>query len=197
MLTKEQVSKLLNRSLTTAENTNFSTYLNIAVKYLETLLCADLNERVEDRTFDVRDGYRTIFTDPFTQINTITVNGVEKAADTYSVRQFDKRSGSWYNSVVFKQHLDRDVEEITINADWGFTDCLPSDLQMLLAQLFNLVTELQTADDRVKSKKIEDFQVTYKDAQTYDEFVASNASVVRQYSVCSLGDIQNGHIYSL
>ncbi len=194
MLTKDQVSKLLNRPLTTAENTNFSTYLKIATERLEELLCFDLCINTPTRTYLVREGYRTVFTDVFNGSVTITIDGETVDTADYTVRQFDNLNGSWFNSIVFKKHLPREVEEIVVEAAWGFNG-LPVDLQLLLAKLFALNTQSQTADDRVKSKKIEDFTVSYNDQTTYDQFVMSNADVIRKYSICSMGDIQHGRVY--
>lgn len=42
IITKQQVSALLGRSLTTVEDTNFNLYLKIAVERLEDLLCLTL-----------------------------------------------------------------------------------------------------------------------------------------------------------
>jgi hypothetical protein len=196
MLSKEQISKLLNRPLTTAETNNFSSYLKIATERLEDLLCSDLSSESEERTYYAREGYRTIFTDPFTGTPVVTVDGTVQETDTYSVRQFDNRNGSWFNSIVFKCFLPRDTEEITVEADWGF-DCLPIDLQLLLSKLFAINTTEQTADNRVKSKKIEDFTVTYKDAPTYEEFVSSNSSTISKYSICGVGEVSHGPIYSV
>lgn len=42
ILTKQQIAALLGRSLSTVENTNFDTYLKIAIARLEDLLCTTL-----------------------------------------------------------------------------------------------------------------------------------------------------------
>ena len=190
MLTKDEIAKLLNRSLTESENTNFSLYLKIATKRLEQLLCMKLNNETEARSFFIREGYRTIFTDVFTGDVTVSVDGVEQEASTYSVRQFDNLNGDWFNSIVFKQHLPRTAEMITVTADWGFT-CLPSDLKLLLARLFEFSTD--NTDDRVKSKKIEDYSVTYSDKTAYDQLIESNSAIIDAYSVC-VRSIRNGNV---
>lgn len=196
MLTKEQVSKLLNRPLTTAENTNFSLYLKIATERLEELLCSNLCITEPTQTYLVREGYRTIFTDVFRGTPVLRINGEVVEASKYSVRQFDNLNGKWFNSIVFKQFLDRDVEEVTVEASWGF-GTLPSDLGLLLARLFALNTGAQTADERVKSKKIEDYSVTYNENSLFDQFKHDNMDVIYKYSLCSQGEIQHGSVYPI
>lgn len=186
MLTKEQISKLLNRSLTLAETNNFSLYIKIATEQLASLICMDLTSDSGTRAYSVRSGYRTIFTSPFTGTPTVTVDG--SSAGEYSVRQFDNLNGTWYNSIVFKKHLDRTAEQVEVTADWGF-DCLPVDLQSLLAELFDDVTN--HIDMRVKSKQIEDFSVTYNDMSNFDAIKTKHSTVISKYSVCN-GLVRHG-----
>lgn len=47
ILTKQQIEALLGRSLSEVENTNFTTYLNIAQARLEDLLCTTLTNPLE------------------------------------------------------------------------------------------------------------------------------------------------------
>lgn len=189
MLTQEQVSKLLGRSLTTLETDNFTLYLKIATQKLEELLCMTLCGDSDERTYETRDGYRTLYVDPFTDVNSITIDGNE--TEDYTIKQNDKFNGSWYNVIEFDRK--QTGKNVVVDADWGF-DSLPSDLQLLLAKLFAQGSVEQTSDSQVKSKKIEDFTVTYKDGATYDEFVLSNASVIDKYAQCSQGYIRHGEV---
>lgn len=195
MLTKDQVSKLLNRPLTTAENTNFSLYLDIATERLEELICSDLCIKTLTRTYEVRQGYRTIYTDIFRGTPVVSVDGTVQEATDYSVRQFDDLNGSWFNSIVFKKFLPRTAKEVTVEASWGF-GTLPSDLQLLLAKLFELNTKSQTEDERVRSKKIEDFSITKNDNTLFDQFKIDNADVLSKYSICLHSEVQHGGIYN-
>lgn len=191
MLTKEEMVKLLNRSLTTAEVANFDLYLEIATQRLEELLCMTLCSDDSERTYESRYGYRTVYVDPFTDIASITIDGSEVAVTDYVTKQNDKLIGSWYNAIEFD--TKRTGEKIVVDADWGFST-LPADLQMLVARLFAQGTIEQTSDGAVKSKKIEDFTVTFKDSATYDEFVLSNSAVIDKYSQCNRGQIRNGAV---
>ena len=47
ILTKQQIAALLGRSLSTVENTNFDTYLKIAIARLEDLLCTTLTSPLD------------------------------------------------------------------------------------------------------------------------------------------------------
>lgn len=189
MLTQEQLSKLLNRPLTTAETTNFSLYLKIATSRLEELLCMSICADDGERTYGTRLGYRTVYVDPFTDVNTVSIDGNE--TDDYTVKQNDKFNGSWYNIIEFDRK--QSGENIVVDAEWGFDPC-PVDLQLLLARLFAQGSVEQTSDSLVKTKKIEDFSVTFKDGATYDEFVLSNSATIDKYSQCNQGQILHGSV---
>jgi hypothetical protein len=191
MLTAEQIAILLNRSLTTAETTNFSTYLKISTEKLEELLCMNLCKKTEERTFITRYGYRGVYTDPFRNINSITLDGNAVSEDDYTVMQNDKYNGSWYNLILFD--TAQRANKVVVDASWGFNST-PADLQLLLARLFAQNTTDQTTDNQVKSKKIEDFTVTYKDSPTYDEFVLSNSSTIDKYAQCNVSQIRHGAV---
>lgn len=190
MLNQAQAAKLLNRSLTTAEASNFDLYLKIAMQRLEELLCIDLCGSAGERTYQTRTGYRTLYVDPFTDITSVSIDG--NTTDEYIVKQNDKFNGSWYNIIEFdrRQLSDR----VVVDADWGFGST-PLDLQLLLAQLFSQGSIEQTSDNNVKSKKIEDFTVTYKDSATYDEFINTNSAVITKYSQCNIGAIRHGAVH--
>lgn len=189
MLTKDQIAKLLNRSLTTAEDTYFSLYLEIATQRLEELLCMSLSTTTGNRTYESRYGYRTVYVDPLTTVTTVTVDGNTVSASDYVLKQNDKFSGSWYNIIEFDRKQSGKL--VVVDATWGF-GTVPADLQLLLAKLFAQGSTEQTTDNLVKSKKIEDFTVTFKDTPTYDEFVLANAAIIDKYSQCDQGYIRHG-----
>jgi hypothetical protein len=189
MLKKEQLSKLLNRSLTSSEESNFDLYLKIATQRLEELLCIRLCGDDSERTYESRNGYRTVYVDPFTDINAVTIDD-EEVTD-YTMKQNDNLNGAWYNILEFD--TKRRGEKITVDADWGFSP-VPTDLQLLLAKLFDQGSVEQTVNTNVKSKKIEDFTVTFKDSATFDEFVTSNSAAIDKYSQCDQGIIRHGCI---
>lgn len=191
MLKQAQIEKLLNRSLTSAEVTNLSLYLKIATQRLEELLCMDICGEAGERTYDSRYGYRTVFTDPFTSINSITIDDEVVSEDDFVVKLNERYSGNWFNSIEFD--TKRRGQKIVIDAEWGFNK-LPEDLQLLLAQLFAQGSTEQVSDAQVKSKKIEDFSVTYKDSATYDEFVSTHASVLNKYAQCNQNQIRHGAV---
>lgn len=189
MLSKEQVAKLLNRSLTSSEDANFDTYLKIAVQRLEEMLCMTLCGDAAERTYQTREGYRTLYVDPFTDVTTVTVDGKEVTA--FTKKQNDKFNGYWYNVIEFDSK--QTGKNVVVDADWGF-DKLPVDLQLLLARLFGQGSVEHTSDGQVKEKKIEDFSVTYKDGATFDEFVLANSSIIDKYSQCNVGTIRSGAV---
>jgi hypothetical protein len=197
MLTKEQVAKLLNRSLTPSELANFDLYIKIVVERLEDLLCLSLCGDCGDgtRTYQPREGYRTLFIDPFTSIISVSINDVEQDVSKYTVKQNDMYNGGWYNSIEFHYPMNGRYN-IVVDADWGFGN-IPLDLQLLIARLFAQGSVEQRSDNQVKSKKIEDFTVTFKDGSTFGEFATANQSIISKYSLCNVGRISHGRIHTI
>jgi len=194
-MTAAEVSKLLGRTLTANETANFALYLNIAQTQLEDWLCFPLCCDNDDRTFDAREGYQTVFTGPFTEVTEVTLNGTVVAPTEYKVKQNDSYSGSWFNSIVFNNRLRDDV--IVVKAEWGFGNKLPVDLQALLAATFDLYSRKQAnaSDSNIKSKEVEDFKITYKEGTSENlasDFVADNSGTIDKYSLCNIGNIQHG-----
>ena len=184
-----QIAKLLGRPLTSIEAENFELYLDIAKKSLEDYLCFDLCDTEPTRIFDARNGYSTVFMPPFTEIEEVKRNG-DVVAD-YSVRQWDKRTGSWFNSIVFDNELCGD-DEIEVTADWGFSS-IPNDLQLVIARSFSLITKQNTFDTTIKSKRVEDFQITIDNTVDLDDaFYTTNKTTLNKYSLCAVGNIQHG-----
>lgn len=187
-MNKTKMVALLGRPLTDVEDTNFSLYLNIARERLEDITCLNLTEDTDDRVYDVRNGYSTVFTDLFTQVNSVEVNGSELTETDYSVRQWDKRNARWYNSIVLENCVDG---EVTINADWGI--CSP-ELQFLLAKLFSLVGDMNNSEGNVKSKKVEDFSITFNENSVYQQFLIDNEATISKFSICAITDVQHGEV---
>lgn len=119
IITQQQVSALLGRSLTAIEANNFDMYIKIATERLEDLLCVTL------------------------------------------------------------------------------TTPLPEGLQLLLARCFATIGQEQamTANSGVKSKKVEDFSVTYDENSTepMEAFVKQNSVALEQYSECQ-ASIRQGKV---
>lgn len=184
-MNQAKLEALLGRPLTTIEVTNLTLYLEIATERLQDLTCLNLTQNTEDRVYDVREGYTTVFTDPFTEINSVTVNG--NTFTDYTPMQWNRRNADWYNSIV----LETCEDEVTINADWGI--CSP-ELQLLTARLFGLMGIEKSGNGNVKSKKVEDFSITFNDNSAYDQFLLDNQSLINKYSLCNIGNVQHGSV---
>jgi hypothetical protein len=154
----------------------------------------DLTSDDGERQYETRANYKTVYVDPCTSVTAITIDGTAVDASDYTLKQNDRLNADWYNIVEFD--TARAGEIITVDADWGFGSC-PVEIQLLLAQLFNLVTVEQTLDNRVKSKKIEDFAVTYSDETAYDALMRKHKTVIDKYSTCNQGYIEHGTVYSI
>jgi len=196
MIDAAQLAKLLGRPLTSVETANEELYLDIAYERLESMICSTVDSIAEERTYDGRDGYSTVFTDVFVEVSSVTVNGKLLDAADYSIRQWDKRNAAWFNSIVLKNKLCGN-SEVVIDATWGFADdTMPGDLQLLVAQLFALVGKMNKGNGNVKSKKVEDFSISYNDNSVYNQFVIDNAATIRRYSLCDIGKVRNGKVRS-
>lgn len=195
ILTQSEIAKLLGRDLSSREKNNLETYLDIAQAQLEELLCISLSEEKNtEREFLSRANYRTVFTDIFSSVSKVKVNGAEFNSDDYTAKQWNKSNADWYNSIVFNRRLS-DNYEIEVTADWGFSK-LPSDLKLMLAQMFaNTSKRYETAP--VKSKKVEDFSITLDNSvDNMQKFLADNANLVKKYSLCNIDNVQIGETYA-
>jgi len=196
MIDAEQLAKLLGRPLTSVEVANVELYLDIAYERLELMICSTVDSIAEERTYDGRDGYSTVFTDIFVEVSSVVVDGKTLDPSDYSIRQWNKRNAAWYNSIVLKNKLCGNAE-VVIDATWGFAeDTMPGDLQSLVAQLFALVSSMNKGNGNVKSKKVEDFSVSFNDNSVYNQFVIDNAATIRRYSLCNIGKVRNGKVRS-
>jgi hypothetical protein len=189
-MNQDKLEALLGRPLTSCEVTNRKLYLQIAQERLEDLTCLNLEEATEDRTYSVREGYQTVFTDMFTTVNSVTVNGSELDAADYTAMQWNKRTADWYNSVVLKNCTPEDT--IVINADWGA--CSPT-LQLLQAKLFGLVSSMNNSNGNVSSKKVEDFSISFNDNTVYEQFLLDNQALIGKYSICNIQTTVSGDVY--
>ena len=156
-----------------------------AKMFLEELLCLDFTQDTDERTFSARDGMRTVFTGIFSNVNSVTVDG--SAVTNYHPAFFDKRNGQFFNSIVFTTPVHG---EIVIDADWGF-DALPKDLQKLISNADKVISQAYSVKE-VKSKRVEDFQVTYSDLSDDEVFLKQNAITINKYSMCNVPYILHG-----
>lgn len=185
-MNQSTLEALLGRSLTTLEATNKNLYLDIARESLEGLICSSICYEQGTRTFPIREGFKTIFTGIFEEINSVTING--EASTAYTPMQFDNYNGKWFNSIVLDEC---ETGLVTIDADWGLSR-VPSDLQRLWALLFAQTSKKYSAA-RVQSKQVEDFRISFATDMSEDEqFLADNQRTISKYSLCGIGQIRSG-----
>lgn len=200
-MNQAKLEALLGRPLTSVEVTNLDLYLEIANDTLESLLCTSIRPATEERTFSLREGYRTAFVDIFTELTEVKVDGVVQDPSSYSVRQWDKRNAAWYNSLVLADRITNANDEITVNATWGFVDdpvedyAVPADLQVILAGLFDLITKKSKLNPTVSSKQTEDFRISFNvDVDLDDEFYTKYSKTIDKYSLCDIGYVRHGEV---
>ncbi len=187
---------LLGRPLTSIEVTNLDLYIELATEYTQDLLCITLADVTETRIFDTRKGYSTAYLDIFRSISEVKIN--DSVVSDYSIRQWDKRTASWYNSIISDSKFNSD-DEVEVTAVWGFAETsgadsnLPLDLQALLAGMFGLISKKNKSDGSVSSKQTEDFRITFNnDNDLDDDFYTKYRSTISKYSLCNMPNVQHG-----
>lgn len=189
---KTEIEAILGRPLTPIETENYKLYFEIAKEQLENLLCFSGNQ--DDKTYIARKGYRSLFTEPFTQIEEILLDG--EITTDYKIKQWDSLNADWFNVIEFTEPLKE--QEIVVKADWGFENCMPADIKLLLAKIFGLTTKSIADDGRVRSKSIANsFSVTYNNNSLYEQVLKDYANIINKYSICNIAEIQNGSIRTI
>lgn len=182
MIAKADMPKLLGRSLTSLEDSNYTLYLDSAARRLDTLLCMDTSSDETTRTYKSRIGYSEIKIEPFTVLSEVLVDG--EAVTDYEIKRGDSYNSSWCNTIEFAGRFDEEVT-VTVTGTWGFGNC-PSDLQFLVAKLFNLVTTERGVSGQIKSRSIEDVSVTYDSSVSpLASLTMEYGEVIAHYSACS------------
>lgn len=195
-MNKEQLESFLGRPLTSYEDTNRESYLEIAKESLEELLCASTEMDSEMRTFESREGYSTLFIGFFTDVDKVEIDGEVIDPSDYHFAQWDKRNAKWYNSIVFKCKLSGC--DVDVTADWGFEGCYPKDLGLLTARLFDLISKENKFDREINSKSTEDFSISFNHSTITmqdtlaESFAKDNARLLTKYSMCNVGAIRHG-----
>lgn len=195
---QQELEALLGRPLTDEEVTNLDLYLDIADERLEALLCSiflNVGESGDEpqavpttRKYETREGYSTVFTDIFTEVTEVKVDGI--VTTDFTQQQFDKLNAEWFNSLVFEKRFSR-TQLVEVTGTFGFTE-LPADLALVLARLFDSVSNEQNTDSNVQSQRIDDAQVTFKSETLQDQFYQDNKRTLDKYSICSVGYIRHG-----
>lgn len=157
--------------------------MDTALSTIEALTCLYLKAETSERTYAVRDGYSTVYLDPFTTITSVQANGSDIE---YAPAFNGNKNAELRNSIIIT--ISSKVKEVVVNATW----VVPEDLQALITKLDKVSTT--NATSRVKSKKIEDFSVTFNDKTDVEQFVDDNRSVINKYSICNEIDVRSGKI---
>lgn len=71
-------------------------------------------------------------------------------------------------------------------------DRLPVDLQLVLARIFGTIRAENSAEHGIERKKVEDFEITFKDEKNpiLAETIQANSATILKYSAC--GGIRHG-----
>jgi len=160
--------------------------VDTATSIIEQATCLYLKaENATTREYSVRDGFSTVFTDIFQEPTEVAVDGNILTEDEYKAMFWDNRNASVYNSVVIN-HLRG--HKVTITANW----IIPTELSDLITKLNAVIAS--SKHSLVKSKKVEDFSVTYNDNTDVQQFLLDNSAIIEKYSICGVIDIRSGSV---
>ena len=189
MLDKATLEELLGRSLTSSEDSNLQQYINYIETTLANLLCWSPLKGASVASYEARDGFRTLWTDPFTSITEVKVDGT--AVTDYKLAFNGNKNYPFYNSIIFPRPLEGQTVELT--GTWGFDD-LPADLGSLVAEIFKMYGRqlMGNQSGNITNKRVEDFSISYSDKSEMEALINDNASIVSKYSNCQAGDVQFG-----
>lgn len=187
-MNKEKLSALIGRPLSSVEDANFKLYMDIAKEQLEGLICSSLCDDVETKTYLSREGYSTLFTDIFNEVESVKVDG--KIVTNFEKYQWSKNHGEWFNSLVFDCAFSKPLK-VEVTASWGFQS-MPADLQLVLAGLFNLTATRMAFDPTIHSKRVEDFQVTYNSVNVDEALLNQYQKILSKYSLCDIPYVRHG-----
>jgi len=167
-------------------------YLEIAKETLKEMACITLANDGDTRIFETRQGYSTVFMDLFGNVTQVTIDG--NVVTNYEKRQWDRRNGRWYNSLVFNERFHDEVE-VEVTANWLTDATAPPDLQLVLAGLFDLISKKNKFDGTLQSKQVEDFRLTFNSDADLDEIFSRKYGVTLQkYSLCNVGAMRSGSV---
>ena len=184
-LTKQQVESYLRRSLTSFESDNFDNLLRIAISKLEALICSKVGYIEEERTFQGRDGMRSVFIGLCSEIQSVKVNS--NSVD-FTAYLGDNASQLCDNIVLNKPTKHTDV--ITVRGGFGLK-VIPEELVQVISELFAVKL---AGGDKITSKKVEDFSITYDKTSELDRIIESYKSILDKYSQCSQITLRSGEI---
>lgn len=192
-LSQADVEAILGRSLTNAEKSTLTTTTEQALQDAQDLLGIDW-KTLGERTYFGSEGYRTLFTDPYSILTSVTVNGA--TITDYRTAFDDWLNTPSFNSIIFAYPLE-DNDEVVVAAEWGFGSELPYDIKRLAVALWQNGTAPQTnpTSQKVKSKSNLDFSVTYDTSKTaLETILVDYGNVIEKYSMRIRGDIGHGRI---
>lgn len=190
LITKEEIADLLGAPLSAAQLAGVDGYLELATAQLASILGYQLEDPItEERTFYGRAGSRSLIVGPFTEIDSVSLNG---SPIEYRVG----RSNKPFTYEVVTRVEQCEGDEITVMATWGFTET-PSSLKLLLANAFAAVSAggVAGAAAKVKSETVLSHSTTFdNDSVGVDAFMKGNASLLALYRIPTAPRVDAGRV---
>lgn len=193
---KDKLEKLLGKTISVNAGHGLEEHLSVTESYLELMICSLVSgsEETQALTFKTRNGYSAVNTPIFRGEPTIKVDGVTVSSSKYElVATGTKLPTEWYNSIVFN---DRKLygNKVKVTALWGF-EALPDDLALVFAGIFDVITTTGENNTNIKSKKVEDFAVTFVDLESaLDDVKRKYSIILSKYSCCDEINFESGDV---
>ncbi|MCJ1965193.1 hypothetical protein [Candidatus Nanosynbacter sp. TM7-057] len=159
--------------------------MRIAISKLEALICSKVGYIEEERTFQGRDGMRSVFIGLCSEVKSVKVNSNSVDFATYLG---DNASQLCDNIVLNKPTKHTDV--ITVHGGFGLK-VIPEELVQVISELFAVKL---AGGDKITSKKVEDFSITYDKTSELDRIIENYKSILDKYSQCSQITLRSGEI---
>ena len=185
-ISQEEMALLLDRPLSNYETDNFASLLASAKSQLELVLSIRIDGEADaERTYLPREGYNTLWTDPFTELTSVEIITQDSTiALDGTPAYFDDLNADWFNSVILDRPLGS--KRLSVKAAWGFGENLPTDLAKLWAGLFGIASSVADTEPTgaVTSEQILTHKVTFADASAdvMARWAQANSLVIARYS---------------
>lgn len=178
--TVEQVLNYLLLETTEEFESQIDEWIEQTSKEIETItgriFIAD--SEVSERVYDGNNTNR-LQVDDYIELESVSVNGYEIEAYEYPANKLPK------TLLISDSIFSRDRQNVVVNAKWGYSEEVPEDINFACVVMTAGIIQANLAGvNDVKSEKIGEYQITYKDDKSEDiERVKRILSSYKRYSI--------------
>lgn len=179
---KATIENYLNKSIDNTYDTQLAawitameTHINNATRRVFTVMGT-----AEERFFDGSNS-SVLLIDDLVELSSLTIDG--ETIDTadivlYPANVFPKYKMKFKNGSGFFYRGDQNV---AITAKWGYADAVPADITFVCTVLVaGILNSVNQPDGEVKSEKIGEYTLTFKDAREQSDFETAKG-IIKNY----------------